>query len=112
MTSFARRTREATTRLDWLQTPRARNYFNVSCLCPGVAEQAEKQPSSTGAASTEPPPEIVRRKVPQIEIRRLEKMLTGDEANEILSGVVIKKVVVAEKKDQSQSESASEGSAD
>ena len=77
-----------------------------------VAEEAEKQPSSTEAASTEAAPEIVRRRVPQIEIRHLEKMLTRDEANEILSGIVIKKVVVAEKKDQSQSESGSEGSAD
>jgi len=77
-----------------------------------VVEQAEKQSSSTEAASTDSSPENVRRRVPQIEIRRLEKMLTGDEAKEILSGVVIKKVIVTEKKDQTQSESASEGSAD
>jgi len=77
-----------------------------------VVEQAEKQSSSTEAASTDSSPENVRRRVPQIEIRRLEKMLTGDEAKEILSGVVIKKVIVTGKKDQTQSESASEGSAD
>ena len=77
-----------------------------------MVEQAEKQSSSTEAASTDSSPENVRRRVPQIEIRRLEKMLTGDEAKEILSGVVIKKVIVTGKKDQTQSESASEGSAD
>jgi len=61
-----------------------------------VAEETKPKRFVSEKTPEEPAP----RRIPQIEIRHLEKMLTVDEARAILSGPKLLKKVIEDEKDE------------